>query len=241
MPLGTNPSSTVTSTVYGTNASNSAFYALTTVALRQTITAATWNTIGAYINTERNRRGAASVALNVANPISAAQFNAMKTAVEIAGPAADQAYNTSGTVTVTTYPQAPVPTGATAAASGQHITAAGVNALVNEILAAGTVCTCNCNYCTCNCNYCTCNCNYACTCNCNYSDRRLKENIEYVGMAEGVMLYSFNYISDKTTTYVGAMAQDLLKTEYADAVGLDSRGYYTVDYGKLPIKFKIKK
>jgi len=82
---------------------------------------------------------------------------------------------------VVTFPQAPTPSGAPFFSKNLgKITAANINALINELNAAGNVCTCNCNYCTCNCNYCTCNCNYACTCNCNYSDERLKVNVEYL-------------------------------------------------------------
>ena len=89
-------------------------------------------------------------------------------------------YSASPTPETVTYPQAAAPTGSTAVAVGNLITAAGLNALITECNNAGAVCTCNCNYCTCNCNYCTCNCNYACTCNCNYSDERVKTNIEYM-------------------------------------------------------------
>jgi hypothetical protein len=233
MPLGTG--------VYGTNASNAVTYGQATVSVGQSIAAATWNSIATTINAERGRRGYGAVLGGVTNPIQAATFNAFKTALEVPGPAASQAYNVSGTVTVVTYPQAPVPTGATAVSIGQQITAAGLNALITELNNAGAVCTCNCNYCTCNCNYCTCNCNYACTCNCNYSDERLKDNVKFIGVKAGVNVYSFTYLADKETTYVGAMAQDLLKSKYASAVSLDDNGYYTVDYGKLPIKFKIKK
>ena len=81
---------------------------------------------------------------------------------------------------VITYSAATAPTGSTAVAAGNLITASGLNALITELNNAGAVCTCNCNYCTCNCNYCTCNCNYSCTCNCNYSDERVKTNIEYM-------------------------------------------------------------
>jgi len=68
----------------------------------------------------------------------------------------------------------------------------------------------------------------------------LKDNIAFIGVKSGVNVYSFTYLSDSKTTYVGAMAQDLLESKYANAVSIDADGYYTVDYSKLPIKFKIK-
>lgn len=67
------------------------------------------------------------------------------------------------------------------------------------------------------------------------SDRRLKRNIKHLEtLANGIKLYSFKYkFSD--TTYVGVMAQDLLDT-YPEAVHVDNRGFYMVDYDKLGIK-----
>ena len=255
--------------VYGTNNSNAVFnpktgitgYGLPSVTGGTRIAASTWTAVGQVwvyqtgtgpqgqpilsstfvfngivdaVNAERGRRGYATVSLPITNPVQASQFNAVKAALEVVGPAASQAYNTSGTITITTYPQSPAPSGATAVAPGQAITATSVNALITELNNAGAVCTCNCNYCTCNCNY-------ACTCNCNYSDKRLKDNIAFIGVKAGVNVYSFTYLADNSTTYVGAMAQDLLKSKYASAVSVDKNGYYTVDYSKLPIKFKIKK
>lgn len=64
------------------------------------------------------------------------------------------------------------------------------------------------------------------------SDRRLKRNIEPVGTFNGIQLYRFQYLwSDQF--YVGVMAQDLLGTKHADALGNSFMGYYTVDYAKL--------
>ena len=120
-----------------------------------------------------------------------------------------------------------------------RIYAADINNLLTELNTAATVCICNCNYCTCNCNYCTCNCNYACTCNCNYSsDERLKENIKLIDTKEDLNVYSFTYLWDKSKTFVGVMAQELLGTRYSSAIGTDTNGYYYVDYSQLPIEFK---
>jgi hypothetical protein len=120
-------------------------------------------------------------------------------------------------------------------AAGTTITAAAINTIIDGITATAAACTCNCNYCTCNCNYCTCNCNYSCTCNCNYSDERLKENIEYVRTEHGINLYSWNYLWDKTTSYVGVLAQEILDTDHAAAISTDANGYFMVDYSKLPV------
>jgi hypothetical protein len=81
---------------------------------------------------------------------------------------------------IVTYPAAAAPSVTGDVAATSLIYASTINSIIDSILAAGLVCTCNCNYCTCNCNYCTCNCNYACTCNCNYSDERVKTEIEYM-------------------------------------------------------------
>lgn len=154
--------------VYGTNASNAVSYSVAAVAAGDLIASAKFTDIAAKVNSERTRRGGAATTLNVTNPISSAQYNAIRSALSIAGPAETQAYNTNATVTITTYPQVAAPALPAAVAGGGTITAAQINGLISSLYNAGIQCTCNCNYCTCNCNYCTCNCNYACTCNCNY-------------------------------------------------------------------------
>jgi hypothetical protein len=66
------------------------------------------------------------------------------------------------------------------------------------------------------------------------SDRRVKENIKHIHDVDGIRVYSFNYVWDKTPTQ-GAMAQDLLEdARYADAVSVHESGFYQVDYAKLP-------
>ena len=83
-----------------------------------------------------------------------------------------------------------------------------------------------------------CSCNAVCACHndcgCHYSDQRLKENIQLVGQRNGLNIYTFNYIWDQTTEYVGVIAQEILKTSYAKAVVQTSSGYYMVNYKKLP-------
>jgi hypothetical protein len=84
-----------------------------------------------------------------------------------------------------------------------------------------------------------CACNLVCSCHndcgCNYSDERLKENIEFIETKNGLNLYKFNYIWDKVTEHIGVMAQEVLNTEYAQAVSKDSQGFYKVNYSKLPL------
>lgn len=66
-----------------------------------------------------------------------------------------------------------------------------------------------------------------------FSDVRLKENIKHIKDVDGIKVYTYNYVWDKEPQ-VGAMAQDLLSTKYADAVSVHSSGYYQVDYSQLP-------
>lgn len=72
-----------------------------------------------------------------------------------------------------------------------------------------------------------------------FSDRRLKENIEEVGVDQrtGLSLYQFNYISNPNTRYQGVMA-DEVELSYPDAVITASDGFKAVDYGMLGIEFK---
>ena len=66
------------------------------------------------------------------------------------------------------------------------------------------------------------------------SDYRLKDNITLLQERAGVPnIYSFNYKWDKETTWIGVMAQELLDTGYSDAVGMNSDGFYWVDYSRL--------
>lgn len=77
------------------------------------------------------------------------------------------------------------------------VTAYEINRLIDVINERDLKCMCQCNYCTCNCNncpcnthfnatctcacnYCTCNCYHNCTCQCAYSDKKFKEEIEYL-------------------------------------------------------------
>jgi len=84
-----------------------------------------------------------------------------------------------------------------------------------------------------------CSCNAVCACygdcGCNYSDERLKTNIVFEGVKNGLNMYSWNYIWDATKRHVGVIAQELLGTEHEHALTTDAAGYYMVNYSKLPI------
>jgi len=94
-------------------------------------------------------------------------------------------------------------------------------------------CICN-SDCTCNA---VCNCHN--DCGCNYSDERLKQNIKFIGTREGINIYSYNYTWDPETKYIGVMAQELLGTEYSDAIELGEDGFFKVHYDRLPNKGEL--
>lgn len=195
-------------------------YSIASVATGQLVDDAKFIEIANAVNSERVRRTYGTEAYAFTDTIDAGEMNQLVNGINTAGWTA----NFGGV------------------ASGQYIAASNINDMIYKLNQAAAVCICNCNYCvcdcnycTCNCDYCTCNCNFGCTCNCNYSDIRLKENVEYVEMKNGLKLYSFNYIWDKVTKHVGVMAQDLLGTQYEKALQKDKNGYYMVDYSMLPI------
>jgi hypothetical protein len=68
-----------------------------------------------------------------------------------------------------------------------------------------------------------------------YSDLRLKQNINQLYTTSGnIRVYTFEYIWGGPT-YVGVIAQEILDT-HPEAVGIDSSGYYFVDYDVLGLK-----
>ena len=72
------------------------------------------------------------------------------------------------------------------------------------------------------------------------SDRRLKTNIEIIGHSpSNIPIYTFNYKTDLNTKYKGVMAQDLLKMKLDKAVGVDSEGFYFVDYDLIDVDFEL--
>ena len=69
------------------------------------------------------------------------------------------------------------------------------------------------------------------------SDLRLKNIIELVDCVNGINIYDFEYIDKPGEIYRGVIAQELLDTEFREAVILED-GYYKVDYSMLGIEFK---
>lgn len=67
------------------------------------------------------------------------------------------------------------------------------------------------------------------------SDRNIKENIEYLGLENGVPIYAFNYIGEPER-YKGVMAQDILAI-MPKAVYMEN-GYLAVNYDMLGIKME---
>ena len=67
------------------------------------------------------------------------------------------------------------------------------------------------------------------------SDKRFKTDISYLTtMENGIKLYSFRYIWGGPT-YVGVLAQDILRSR-PECVETDKYGYYYVNYNMLGIK-----
>lgn len=74
-----------------------------------------------------------------------------------------------------------------------------------------------------------------------FSDIRLKRDIHYLGkLKQDFKVYSFKYIPEydsSDVTYVGVMAQDLLKDfRYKNTVKIMGNGFYAVNYAALGLK-----
>ena len=63
------------------------------------------------------------------------------------------------------------------------------------------------------------------------SDIRFKENIQKVGVSDGINIYEFNY-KGHHGRYKGVIAQEVMNV--SDAVVKDENGFFFVDYSKLP-------
>lgn len=70
------------------------------------------------------------------------------------------------------------------------------------------------------------------------SDSRLKKDIKKLSkLNNDIQLYSFKYKGENNTTYVGAMAQDLLQdNRYKQAVKIMPNNYYGVNYDSIGLK-----
>ena len=79
------------------------------------------------------------------------------------------------------------------------------------------------------------------TVSCGKSDRRLKRNIVFRTYSKsGIPVYEFEYIdkADGEGTYMGTMAQDLIKLGREDAVLMSKdKSHYLVDYSKIDVDF----
>ena len=116
--------------------------------------------------------------------------------------------------------------------SGNTVDASAWNSILSHYNTLRQDCICNSD----------CHCNTVCTCygncDCNYSDERLKENIKLIDTIGDLNVYSYTYLWDRTKTFMGVLAQELLGTKYESALGQDSNGFYYVDYSHLPVKFE---
>jgi hypothetical protein len=73
-----------------------------------------------------------------------------------------------------------------------------------------------------------------------FSDSRLKTDIVKVGEVDGINIYKFKFIYNKSKTQIGVIAQELLNTQYANCVSIDpSTGFYIVNYNLLQQKVDI--
>lgn len=71
------------------------------------------------------------------------------------------------------------------------------------------------------------------------SDRRLKTDFVLIGQSpSGINIYEFKYKSNPNVTYQGAIADELIGTQFDNAVYIDTTGYLAIDYSKIDVKFK---
>ena len=72
-----------------------------------------------------------------------------------------------------------------------------------------------------------------------FSDRRLKENIEFIGVdpATELQLYEFNYKGDEARRFRGVMADEVMIT-HPEAVHDTDLGFMAVDYGLLGLELE---
>lgn len=69
------------------------------------------------------------------------------------------------------------------------------------------------------------------------SDRRIKTDVVWVGMAQGLPVYQYRYIGS-ATRFEGVMAQDVL-AKMPEAVMTHPNGVMAVNYAKLGMKMKV--
>ncbi len=69
------------------------------------------------------------------------------------------------------------------------------------------------------------------------SDRRIKTDVEWVGMAKGLPVYRYRYIGS-AQKFEGVMAQDVL-AKMPEAVVTYPNGLMAVDYKRLGVRMKV--
>lgn len=69
------------------------------------------------------------------------------------------------------------------------------------------------------------------------SDRRVKTDLHWVGMAKGLPIYRYRYLGSPVQ-FEGVMAQDVL-AKTPEAVRVWPNGLMGVDYGKLGLQMKV--
>ena len=71
----------------------------------------------------------------------------------------------------------------------------------------------------------------------NASDRRIKTDVEWIGMAKGLPVYRYRYLGS-AARFEGVMAQDVL-AKMPEAVTIHQNGLMAVNYPMLGIRMKV--
>jgi hypothetical protein len=187
-----------------------------------TTNSGTVNHFGGVANRQTGAFGTSTI-------ISAAQINDLELMVQQTNNVTEPVGSTPA---VYTNP-ADAGTAANSYSSGQIVDDSHWIALRDKYNIMRQDCICN-SDCTCNA---VCNCHR--DCGCNYSDERLKQNITYLGTSHGINIYSYNYTWDTDTKYIGVMAQEILESEYSNAIELGEDGFFKVHYDRLPNKGEL--
>jgi hypothetical protein len=75
-------------------------------------------------------------------------------------------------------------------------------------------------------------------CNGQKSDMRYKENLVLTGKSpSGLNIYQFNY-KEEEGLMEGVIAQELIGTEFENALSQNEEGFYLVDYNMIDVEFK---
>jgi len=70
------------------------------------------------------------------------------------------------------------------------------------------------------------------------SDRRLKFDLQKIGVSKsGLNIYKFRYRNSPCKAYTGVVAQELLNTQFKNAVVKNGK-FFSVDYSKIDVPFR---